>query len=98
MAVKYYSDVLHKYYDSEEACLTAEQKFKTELEEGKKAQEDAISKLKKEKSAILALRKTLKEAEGAYTEHLKEYNKKYVTTVDYRSIISDLLNRGFGDF
>jgi regulator of protease activity HflC (stomatin/prohibitin superfamily) len=65
--MQYYSQLVHKIFDTEEACLDAEKEFKTALAE-KEAKE---LKLKEEKKS------RAKEVEDAY-EAYQEAEKKYI--------------------
>jgi len=93
--MKYYSDVMKKFFDTEKECVKAEEKFKKELAE----KEAAELKLKEEKTA------RAKEVEAAYAA-VQEAQKNYVElrnkfVEDYKSYhmtyssISDYINDVF---
>ena len=90
MAVKYFSERLNKFYDTEKACMEAEfaAKEAENKEKIRKERELALAKEKKEKEVaerkaaaekVEAARKAYLEAQKAYRTELEAFCKVYGT-------------------
>lgn len=102
MKTLFYSEVLNKYYNSEEACLQAEKEYAEKLA----AQQEAEKKAKETKAArakeIEDAYKAYVESEKKYLElrnsFIKDYGQFHMTYRDETPIVrtwTDLLNSLF---
>ena len=87
MKIKYYSELLDKNYNSEEACIQAEDKYKNEHKEELESKEnlskeltaiDEIrAKISSTRKKLDALTEEYNKAYAKYNKHLKEYKQKF---------------------
>ena len=77
MAIKYYSDVLKKYFDSEEKCVSAEKEFEIKEAEKKAAQEAKLAERKAAAQIVEEKQKAAIEAKKEYNDALNDFCKKY---------------------
>lgn len=77
--MRYYSDLLKKVFDSEEACVAAEDKYLTEMEE-KDAREKELRETRKARAKeVEDALKAVHDAQKQYQEKLDAFLKDYKT-------------------
>ena len=95
--MKFYSEKTNKYYDSQDECLKAEEKYETDLAEARAKKEALASERKARASEVEAALKAVKDAEDKYFELLdafiKDYKSYHYTTTNigdfpFRSMFS----------
>ena len=75
--MKFYSETLNRLFDSQEACVQAENEHTKQLEE-KAAKEKALANKRAERAKIVEdLHQTAVEAKQAYDKALQEFLKDY---------------------
>lgn len=83
----YYSELLDKDFDTEEACLTAEKNYKDEEAKKKAAAE------KEESDRVSArenIEKLTQEANAAYNTYVEKYKKYKEAADNYRAKYEDI--------
>ena len=82
--MKFYSELTNKVYDTEKACMKAEQEYKQALEAKKREEEmkKLTEKKKQEKRAedakrVEAKREAMTKAQREYREELEKFCKEY---------------------
>lgn len=91
MAVKFYSDVTRKFYDSEKECADAELELKKKDEEARLKKEAEAAERKEDAKKVEDLLEAASKANKAYKDALTEFCKKwgsYHTTVSEKNIPS----------
>lgn len=77
--MKFYSETLNKVFDTEKACVEAEEKYRAELE-AKKAAEAKKAETRKARAAeVEEAMKAAREARAKYDKLLSEFCKDYGT-------------------
>lgn len=95
--MKYYSDVLKKFYNSEADCLEAEKSHKAKLEEEEKHQKELNEKRKTRAKEVEDAYKTMQEAQKRYaelrTQFVKDFGSYHMTYTskddDWKSIFDE---------
>lgn len=75
--MKYYSEQLHKIFDSEEACVKAEKTFEEEERKKKEAEEKKANERKQRAAEVEEAMKMANEAIKNYRELLTKFCKDY---------------------
>lgn len=83
--MRFYSDLLHKFYDSDEDCIKAEKNFQKEQELKKKSEEEKSKARKAAADKVEEARKAYIDAKKKYYEELSDFCEKY----DYYHISFD---------
>lgn len=87
MAMKYYSDVTKRFYDTEDACVTAEKQELDRVNEEKIRKEKEAQELKLKKEAEAAERK-------AAAAKVDEARKAMVAAQkNYRDVLEDFISK-----
>lgn len=97
--MRYYSDLLKKVFDSEDACVAAEDKYLTEME-AKDAREKELREKRKERAkevedALKAVTEAQKKFVDLKREFIKDYGSWHVsfsTNGDISSFFDDLFS------
>jgi len=77
--MKYYSDVLRKFYDTEKDCVQAEAQYKKEQDEKAKAEAKKAETRKARAEEVEAAMKAATDARKKYEKLLNEFCKDYGT-------------------
>lgn len=105
--MKYYSEILKKFFDSEKDCIAAEKEQQAKLE----TKESEYAKLKEEKEKVNKAYELADKLYNDFRNHVEEFNKKYeekkfnkeCSYSSFKDIIDDIKGLGwefweFGDF
>lgn len=77
--MKYYSEKLHTTYDTEKACVEAEQAFEEKLKKEKEEKEKIASARKERAAEVEAAYKAALDAQKTYTELRNKFVQDYGT-------------------
>jgi len=75
--MKYYSDLLKKFYDNEKDCLEAEKAQKAKLEQEEKSKKELAEKRKLRAKEVEDAYKAVQEASKNYAKLRNEFVKDY---------------------
>lgn len=75
--MKFYSEKTNKYYDNQDECLKAEEKYETDLAEARAKKEAIASERKARASEVEAAYKAVVDAQKNYRDLVRKFCRDY---------------------